>query len=196
MFTSGDSDLNAGPPRAVMMSVAQLAARYGVSKPAISQQVKRLRELGLQVELDRLGRVAAVNHVQYDELRNRFADPSKAQAPAPTPRVDVLAESYDEALRQKTWTEAERARLRLAEEKGELVRVDRLADALAMAGGRIVQSVDRILASSDDLAAAVAKDGVGGLRGELKKLAHRIKADIADALGEIAATTPETERDP
>lgn len=199
------------PPRSVMLSVGEIAARDGVSAPAVSRRVKQLRERGLMVETDHQGRVVAVNSVQYDELRGRFDDPSKRQAPMRRPSVSGggtaagdgavnphdprVSESYDEALRQKTWTEAERARLRLAEEKGQLVRVDALADALAMAGGRIVQSIDRILISADDLAASIAKDGTAGVRAELKKIAHRIKTDVADALAEIASATPESDSD-
>ena len=185
----------AAPPRAVMLTIGELATREGVSAPAVSRRVKQLRERGLHVETDVQGRVTAVNSVQYDELRGRFADPSKAQAPKAAPLTAAVSESYDEALRQKTWTEAERARLRLEEEKGRLVPVDRLADALAQAGEKVVRAVDRVLMSADDIAAAVAKDGTPGVRTELKKLVHRIKVDIADALAEIAAGAPETQPD-
>jgi biotin operon repressor len=195
MLTTGATGGNAAtPPRAVMLSIAQLAERDGVSKPNVSRRVKQLRALGLQVELDGQGRVAAVNAVQYDELRKRTDDPSKAQAPVRTASLaPPIGESYDEALRQKTWTEAERARLKLLEEKGELVRVDRLADALSAAGERIVRAVDKVLMNTDDLAAAVAKEGTSGLRAALKKLTHEIKNDIADALAEIASAAPEVE---
>ncbi len=180
-----------------MMSIADLAARDRVSKPAVSRRVKQLREIGLQVELDGQGRVALVHAVQYDELKGRVADPSKAQAPTAAQLQAQIpnGETYDEALRQKTWTEAERSKLRLLEEQGKLVRVDQLADALAQAGEKIVRSVDLILNDVDDLAASVAKDGVSGLRAELKKVAHRLKNEMADALSGIAAQSPEQEAD-
>jgi len=179
-----------------MLSIADLAARDRVSKPAVSRRVKQLREQGLHVELDAQGRVALVHAVQYDELKSRVADPSKAQAPAQVPSLSVpTGESYDEALRQKTWTEAERARLRLNEEQGKLIRVDVLADALAQAGEKIVRSVDLILNDVDDLAAAVAKEGASGLRAALKKVAYRLKGEMADALSGTAAEAPEHEAD-
>lgn len=178
-----------------MLSVAELATRDQVSKPAVSRRVKQLRERGLQVELDAQGRVAKINAAQYDELKSRFADPSKAQAPAPRHVDEIVSESYDEALRQKTWTEAERARLRLLEEQGKLVRVEQLADALAQAGEKIVRSVDLVLNDVDDLAAAVAKEGAAGLRIALKKITFRLKGEMAEALSAIAADAPETEPD-
>lgn len=179
-----------------MLSVADLAMRDGVSKAAVSRRVKQLRERGLQVELDGQGRVALVHSVQYDDLKARIEDPSKRQAPSPAlPSPIATGETYDEALRQKTWTEAERARLRLLEEQGKLIRVDLLADALAQAGEKIVRSVDLILNDVDDLAAAVAKEGTSGLRVALKKVAFRLKSEMADALSAIAAATPEHEAD-
>ena len=194
MVTTEATGVNAPPPRAVMLSIAALADRDKVSKPAVSRRVKQLRDKGLLVELDGQGRVALVNSVQYDELKARTGDPSKAQAPK-RPIDDLVSESYDEALRQKTWTESERAKIRLLEEQGKLVRTDKLADALASCGEKIVRSIERILSGVDELAASVAKDGVNGLRAEAKKLVHRTRTDIADALAEIAAAAPETEPD-
>lgn len=178
-----------------MMSIADLAARDGVSKPAVSRRVKQLREIGLQVELDGQGRVALVHSVQYDELKARVADPSKAQAPTQLQTPIPTGETYDEALCQKTWTEAERAKIRLLEEQGKLVGVDQLTDALAQAGQKIVRAVELILNDVDDFAAAVAKDGASGLRAALKKVAHQLKNDMADAPSSIAAAAPEHEAD-
>lgn len=168
-----------------MLSIADLATRDGVSKPAVSRRVKQLRDRGLTVELDGQGRVALVHAVQYDELKARVADPSKAQAPPMLREPIPSGETYEEALRQKTWTEAERNRLKFEEEQGKLVRVEELADALAQAGEKIARSVDLVLNDVDDLAAAVAKEGAIGLRTELKKIIHRLKGEIANALESV-----------
>lgn len=99
------------PPRAVMWTVSQIAARDRVSKQAVSKKVKELVDLGLTVERDSRGFVKKLNVVEYDRLRGRTDDPSKAPrpgrhalAPAPKPPADDN-ESYKEALRTKTWHE-------------------------------------------------------------------------------------------
>ena len=46
MFTSGETQVNAGPPRAVMMSVAQLAVRYGVSRSTLRLAIEALESTG------------------------------------------------------------------------------------------------------------------------------------------------------
>lgn len=192
METAAETGVNAAPaapPRAVMMSVAELAARDGVSKAAVSKKVKRLRESGLHVELDTQGRVALVHAVQYDELGNRYADPARVQAPVIRPSRESQGESLDEARRVLTWTEAERAKLKLEAEQKLYVRADALEEAASRIGEKIVETVDQLMQESDDLAAAVARDGVHGLRMALRKLALNMKTDIADALSDLMRST-------
>jgi len=150
--------VNTAPPRAVMLSIGEIATRDGVSKPAVSRKVGQLVERhGLAVERDAQGRVARVNVAEYDHLRGRVDDPSKAQAPAApiAPAVQTPGETYDEALRQRTWTEAERARLKLEEERRQLVRVDEVADAAAMCAEDVIRIVKRLTNSVDDMANAL-----------------------------------------
>jgi DNA-binding Lrp family transcriptional regulator len=174
-----------------MLSIAEIADRDGVSRPAVSQRVKRLVELhDLQVELDERGRVGAVNVAQYDLLRERNGDPSKDQRPSqPTEPVRV-ADSYDEALRQKTWYEATRKGLELDEQIGKLVRVDELAQAAADCGAEIAAIVGRIEGEADVLAAAGMRDGPHGLRVALKQIKARMLGEIAVALDNLAKLKP------
>lgn len=172
----------------LMLSIAALAERDGVKKSGVSRRVKQLRANGLHVELDGLGRVALVNSVQYDEMRKRYDDPSKAQAPkAPAPQLEGANETYDEARRVLTWTEAERAKLKLEAEQKLYVKVEELEAAVDSIGEAIVEIVDRLPMSADDLAAAVARDGVAGLRTALKKMAHEWRTEIADAMAMLAS---------
>lgn len=189
------------PPRAVMMTISEVAKRDGVSTPAISRKVKRLVEAhGLQVERDRQGRVARINVAEFDHLQNRYADPSKAQAPRPpsAPAPDMAVppgESYQEALRIKTWQEAEHRRLQVAELRGELVRVAMVAEALAQAGSEIAQVIERLGMQTDELALVVAKEGSHGLRQALKKLATSMCNQVADILGRACEQGPAKQDD-
>lgn len=187
MVTAAATPVNGTTPRVLMLSIAALAERDGVKKSGVSRRVKQLRANGLHVELDGLGRVALVNSVQYDEMRKRYDDPSKAQAPkAPAPQLEGANETYDEARRVLTWTEAERAKLKLEAEQKLYVKVEELEAAVDSIGEAIVEIVDRLPMSADDLAAAVARDGVAGLRTALKKMAHEWRTEIADAMAMLA----------
>jgi DNA-binding transcriptional ArsR family regulator len=62
MLMGKATGVNAAPPRAIMLSIGDIAQRDGVSKPAVSRKVKQLVEQhGLTVERDGQERVARVN---------------------------------------------------------------------------------------------------------------------------------------
>jgi hypothetical protein len=124
-----------------------------------------------------------------DHLRGRFDDPSKAQAPAalgPQPEQKP-GETYDEALHQRTWTGAERARLKLEEERRQLVRVAEVADAAATCAEDVIRVVKRLSNSVDDMANALARDGAHGLRTLMKTITDRQCTEIADAFERLAS---------
>lgn len=177
-----------------MWTVGQVAARDQVSKQAVSKSVRTLAERhGLSVERNGQGAITALNVAEYDHLRGKVADPSKAQAPRErqTDRLDLKpGETYDEALRQKTWHEAEKRRIELDELKGQLIRRDRLTAAVLRIAGDIVRAVDQLPASADELATAVAREGSHGLRLALKRLAVSIRSDIAGSLESLATGAP------
>ena len=169
-------------PAALMWCASQVAKRDGISVQAVTRKVRHLAEKhGLTIERDSRGRIVAFNIAQYDHLRNRYADPSKAQV-ASAPSMDGTADSYDEALRQKTWIEAERARLKLDEERGELVRRAELADAAAQCGERIARMAYRFVNSADEHTAIAVKDGANGLRAAYKVFVRKFCTDVAEAM--------------
>lgn len=190
-------------PRAVMWSVSRIAERDQVSKQAVSKRVRELIERnGLEVERNGLGHVTAVNVAQYDHLRARYGDPSKAQAPVrvEASATDLLpaialkvADGYDEALRQKTWIDAETRRLDLNEKRRNLVRRDRVEEALRLCVDPITRAFDRLPQEADELADAYERNGIHGLRQALKDLARKGRAAAADALDGALGSAPETD---
>ena len=184
------------PPRAVMWTVSEIAARDRVSKQAVSKKVRELVDAGLAVERDANGHVKKLNVVEYDLLRGRTDDPSKAQAPGrvvPAAKPVDDEDSYKEALRTKTWHESERLRLDLEERRGQLVRVDAVTDAVVACATSITAIVDRLPNVADDLVAAVSREGVHGVRVALKQLSAKLRVDIAEALTVVAANAPKTD---
>ena len=197
MLTEAANGANS-PPRAVMMSVAEISRRDGVSKPTVSNHVKRLVERhGLTVERDGQGRVARINVAVSDHLRRVVGDPSMAQAqrlPAPPP--PPASESYDEALRQKTWHQAEQLRLQMEALKGRLVEVEQIEIAIATITEEIARVIDRLPNLADDLAAAIAREGAHGGRVLLRGHAAKLRQEIASALSVLAKPPPPSEPEP
>jgi len=172
---------SANAPRAVMWSVAQVAERDGVSKPTVSIRVKRFVEQhGLTVERDAQGRVARLNVAEYDALRGRYDDPSKAQAPRSRGDSDESTnETYDEALRQKTWLETERRRIDLDVVRGKLVDTESVAQGHDRGASVVIEAIERIDDHEDDLAPIIKTAGLGVA---LKRLKILMRREIADAL--------------
>lgn len=181
----------------LMLPLKAIAERDGVSRQAISKQVARLIEHhGLEVSRDGRGRVSAVNIVHFDDLRRRFGDSAKvttggandrpaASEPGRDPGSDA---TLDGARRIKLVHETELLRLRLAEDSGQLVRMDVMTDALTRLAEEIGRIVD-MLQHTDTIAASAGR-GLHDLRITLKRLTTETRTAIADQCAKVAAAAP------
>lgn len=180
-------------------SIAKIAERDGVSRQAVSKTVRKLVELqpDTPIEVDGRGRITGVSLAHYDEHRERFVNPAKASAvirPADKPSASLAAaDSFEEARRQSEWIRVRREHLRFQEEVGKLARTDKFREATQICGGEVKAVVMRLPSFADELAEAVAKEGVSGARRVLRKASFEIGNAIADKLEELAASAPLTD---
>lgn len=190
-------EANSPPPEA-MWSISAIADRDGVSKPTVSNHVARLVERhNLTVTRDHRNRVSSVNVVEYDALRERYADPSKAQAPqqdVPTAPAALppLADnkSYDEATRRRAWLDMEKRRLEVAELRGRLIRADRYGEAVGRCGDELARIVDLLPQEADDLAVKLGLDDVHAVRVALKAMARQLRTNLSKAFETLRADAP------
>ena len=191
-------------PSLIMWSAVEVAARDGVSKQAVSKQIKSLLEAKPEtpVERDGRGRVIKVSLAHYDEFRQRFVNPLKASAPLrsidteqPQPQAPLTdaTDSLNEARRQSEWLKVGREKIRHQEELGQLIRKDRMVDAALMVGAEIKLVVARLQNRADDLAHAVSREGASGARVLLRRIAFELGNEIADKLAAIADASPEAD---
>lgn len=189
-----------------MWSIAQIAARDGISKAAVSKTVKKLSEDRPDTPIERggHGQVLAVSLAHYDHYRQRFVNPAKASAPLRSPddqavtRPDVgtpvrIEDSFEEAKRQNEWLKLGREKIRHQEDCGDLLRRDKIEEGVIKAGTEIQAIIKRLQNKADAIALAVSKEGVHGVRVLLRQLAFDMSNDIADKLEQIAATSAETD---
>lgn len=185
----------------VMWSISQIAARDGVSKPAVSKTVKKLIEDRPDTPVERggQGQVMKISLAHYDHYRQRFVNPAKASAPirsiVPAASVPPInpSDSFDEARRQSEWLKVGREKIRHQEECGQLVRRDRLEDGHRAIGAELLSIIRRLPNRADDVALAVSKEGVHGVRVLLRQIAFEIGNQMADKLAELAETAPEND---
>lgn len=186
----------------IMWSIAQIADRDGVSKAAVSKAAKKLIEdkPDTPVERDGQGRVMRLSLAHYDHHRQRFVNPAKATAPIRpvsqpgAQRALDTTDSFDEARRQSEWLKVARERIRHQEAVGLLLRRDMVEEAQRVAGREIQNIVRRLANRADDVAMAVSKEGVHGVRVLLRQVAFEIGNEIATRLelvaNEASATDP------
>lgn len=187
----------------IMWSIAQIAARDGVSKPAVSKAAKRLLEERPETPVERggQGQVLRISLAHYDHFRQRFVNPAKASAPIRTiaadgdrsPAPPRVEDSFEEARRQAEWLKVGREKIRHQEDCGQLLRKDKVEDGHKTIASELLSIIRRIPNRADDVALAISKEGVHGVRVELRKIAFEIGNQMADKLAEIAASAPETD---
>jgi len=179
----------------VMSTPAEVAARDGVTKQAVTKLVRRLvEEHDLPVKRDSRDRIVRFSLAHYDHYRGEFASSEKTAAArrdsAPVP-PGSSSTSRDEALRQEAWLKVGREKIRRQEQIGQLIRADRTRDALIVCGREIQASIARLQNKADDMALAVSREGAHGLRVLLRQIAFDLNTEIADKLSAIVETAVE-----
>ncbi|AID18314.1 hypothetical protein PPF1_01 [Rhizobium phage vB_RleM_PPF1] len=183
-----------------MWSIAQIAERDGVSKAAVSKAAKKLIEdkPDTPVNRDGQGRIMLLSLAHYDHHRQRHVNPAKAKAEIRAPdqtgeaggSKEDPSSSFDEARRQTEWLKLGRERIRHQEELGQLLRSDKIDQALRTAGLEIQAVIKRLSNRADELALAVSKEGVHGARVLLRTIAFELGNEIADRLEAVSKTAP------
>ncbi len=179
----------------VMATPAEVAARDGVTKQAVTKLVRRLVvDHSLPVERDGRDRIVRFSLAHYDHYRGEFASSEKvaaARKDGPPAQPVNSSTSRDEALRQEAWLKVGREKLRRQEHIGQLVRADRMRDALTVCGREIQASIARLQNKADDMALAVSREGSHGLRVLLRQIAFDLNTEIAGRLAAIVETAAE-----
>jgi DNA-binding Lrp family transcriptional regulator len=175
-----------------MLTASAIAARQGVSKQAVSRRVQRLVEQhDLRVQRDAQGRIVGIDVGQYEALIGAVGDAAKVPVTAPRePQPVSDPNSLDEARRQNAWITARRAEIELARARGELVRLDRVTEAIEIAGGEVAAVIDRLPHLADDLVVAMTAGGVAAVRKALGTQAIEIRREVARSLAAVASAAP------
>jgi hypothetical protein len=169
-------------------SISELARLKSVSIPAISKRVARLEATGaLQTKSGPKGS-KLVNVASFDRIARETEDGVRAlngrrstsASPATQAAPILLAEQA-----RKTKADADLKELDRDERIKQLVRGDKIRDAILDAVRMHARAIDQIEGRAEEIVAA-AKGGVTGARAFLKKLARELKEDIADRATDIA----------
>jgi DNA-binding Lrp family transcriptional regulator len=185
--------VDAGQP--LMMSVSDIARAKGVSKEAVSKRVKRFEADGL-LQTETRGQQKLVPLAEYDRLVGETTDFGRVRRPAEPPAArrstaEDPVRAVEDARRARY--QADREEIELKKLLGAIVLTDDVERAMTRCAEVMVRAIDTLPRRAEDLAAAVAKDGVPGARAVLKQLAFDLRAKLAEELRLAAASDAATE---
>lgn len=173
------------------VSGSELAKLKGVTKQTVSEKVARLVADGKIEVRPGKGKAKLINVAAYDRAVGETTDLARAQgAQTKTGAAD------DSTARDPTFTqhqatragyEAELKRLDLEERLGRLRSVEDVEASAIKCGEAVVRIVDDKVLRAEEMAAAVAKDGVAGARRILKDIVFAEREQIAKAFASLAA---------
>lgn len=85
--------------------------------------------------------------------------------------------------------------IKLAEQTGELLRVDDVTEAMVTAARKIRQALDALPGMSDELTAVAAKEGSMGVRRVLREKVRALESAISESLKLLAADADDADPD-
>lgn len=185
-------DTNSQSPDVLWISISELATRKGVTKQTISERVGKLVNAGKLTTKPGKGKSKLVNLAEYDRGVGEITDLSKEQGA----QTKAAAKSDEATGRDPTFVseqarragyEAELKRLDLEERLGRLREVDEIVAAAVMCGETIVRELESMILRADEMAGAVAKDGVSGARAVLKVMIFDARKKFEDAFAKLAS---------
>jgi DNA-binding MarR family transcriptional regulator len=184
----GDA-MTAGASDGVWMSVSELAARKNVTKQTISEIVSRLVDAGKLQTRPGKGKAKLVNVAEYDRVRGETTDLAREQGAETKSGAEKLGRDPTFTQHQATRAgyEAELKRLDLEERIGKLRRIEDIEQAAVRCGEAVVRVLEDKVLRAEELASAVAKDGVLGARKFLKDCVFAEREAAVKAFAELAA---------
>lgn len=179
--------MTSAAPQPVMVTLAELARRKGVSKPAITKRVRRLADAGL-IEIRQDGSNKLVDIAAFDRAIGASGDPAKelAAETAKTAEAPAPSSAYRDAQTEKAQIDARRAHLDLMERLGKVVPTAHVEAAMVRAAEAIVREIDRMPSWASDLMLA-SNESEAAVRRALRDKRDALRSAIADALAPMVA---------
>jgi len=184
---------------ALWISISELARRKGISQQAVSDRISRL---GDKIELrPGRGRARLVNLLQFDQLTgdNSFLPQTAAAVTVRMLENSPLAltqpsapggggRTVSDLQRDKLAYDAGLTALRYAQARGEVLPISGdqgIEQASREIGDAFRQAVGRLHMRAAEIAAVAARDGVIGVRSQLRAAERDILRSLATALAAI-----------
>lgn len=189
------------------VNITELARIKNVSQPAISKRLAKFEASGL-VRPIREGREVRVRLAEWDAAARETTDPARLVArqtsasirgDLPTALDEAIAgvatkdPTYTQELTRKAGYDADLKEIEIRKQKGELVEMTSVREAMTRCAETIVRDIGQISARAEEVAAAVGASGASGAREALKRIERELRATLARAMTLLAGGDDEGE---
>ena len=188
-------------------SISAIAARMGMTRQTVHQQVKRFERSGVLQTRKGKGREVLVSTAAFlqargehgDFLKSLNANGEPASMPPEAPSLALQApvaenEAPSSLVKEQTRRaaiEADLAQLKRDELLGKLVRVDDVERAMSRAAEKMLRAFELLVGKAETIHAAGVTHGVTGTRKLLKESVHEIREVIANEMRMLSALDDE-----
>lgn len=185
--------MTAGPVEGEWVTQTELARIKGVSPQAVSKRWNRLKAAG-EIEVVRWRGHDRVRLAEWDVVIGETADPAKLLGMQMTDGSEAGAGDDDassdpsyqrERTRQARYA-ADLKEIELRRLRGELLEASEVGEAMTRCAEMLARDLDQLPAHADELAAAMSRAGVPGLRDALRDLSRRHRATLSKSLRLLA----------
>ena len=163
------------------VSVSELARRLGVDKGPVSRRVARFEAQGL-IETKAGERGAKLVDLESFEKAVEETEDAVRAANGAGRSDPVLAKEQA----RKAALQADMAQLDLDERLGRIVTTESVQHAMADCAEALVRVIEQLPGQAEELAGAVAREGVEGARAFLKEIARQWRERLAREMRLIA----------
>lgn len=190
------------------VSVSELAKIKGVTKQTISERLARLVEQQL-IEVRKRGREKTVSLAEWDTVTAETTDPARLVARdlrGGRSLDDDVADNisggkapadptYTKELTRKAGYDADLRKIDIDRQRGLLLEIGDVRVAMEECAAAIVRDIDQLPAYADDLAAAMSRAGVPGLRDALKAKAKQLRETLARSMSLLGTPKDDDEEE-
>lgn len=170
------------------VSISELARMRGVTKAAISKRVARLgietRNGPRNIKLVNLATFDYIVGSETDGVRELNGSAALGNVRGKRGESQILTR---EQARRASY-DADLKRLELEERLEKLIPVVDVTHAMSRCAEVMVRTIDQITSRSEEIASAIASDGVAGARKELKAIAREMRETLARELQHLASS--------
>lgn len=193
------------PSGPLKVSLTELAKLKSVSTQAISKRLKKLEGEGL-IRSEKFRGTVRVALAEWDRVTGETTDlarsigaATRAAAAAPAgdePAAAKADPTYTNELTRKARYDADLKKLEIDRQRGELVRIDDVRDAMAILAETMVRDIEQLPTMAEAVLNAGKTGELAGTRDALRRCARDLRerldrslaaVDVAPGAGEAAA---------